>query len=103
MYDPHPQSKKEIIYIDPLRAAKILVLIYLCFCIPIIILGLPVVFIRFGEIPLLPILSGVILNILIFFIFSWLVFKAYNWGAKRFGGLQFIVREQTTNPVHQYK
>lgn len=87
------QSKKEIIYIDPVRAAKMLVLIYLCFCIPVVILASVVLFIRFEELPLLQILSAVILNIIVFFIFSWLVFKAYNWGARRFGGLQFVVRE----------
>lgn len=87
------ESKQEIIYINPVRAAKMLVLIYLCFCIPIVILASVVLFVRFEELLLLQILSAVILNIIVFFIFSWLVFKAYNWGAKRFGGLQFVIRE----------
>ena len=87
------ESKQEIIYINPVRAAKMLVLIYLCFCIPIVILASVALFFRFEELPLLQILSAVILNIIVFFVFSWLIFKAYNWGAKRFGGLQFVMRE----------
>jgi hypothetical protein len=90
------QSKQEIIYIDPVRAAKMLVLIYLCFCIPVVILASVVLFVRFEELPLLQILTAVILNIMVFFVFSWLVFKAYNWGAKRFGGLQFVVRRASS-------
>jgi hypothetical protein len=41
-------TKKEIVFLDPMHTAKTLVLVYLCFSVPIVLLALFVAFIRDG-------------------------------------------------------
>jgi len=44
-------TKKELAFLDPMHTAKTLVLVYLCFSVPIVLLALFVAFIRDGAIP----------------------------------------------------
>ena len=60
-------TKKEIVYLDPLHTAKTLVLVYLCFSVPIVLLALFVAFVRDGSIPGFTVVSALILNALLGF------------------------------------
>lgn len=98
-----PQStrpKKEIIYVDPLHTAKTLVLVYLSFSVPIVLLALFVAFIRDGELPGFTVISALVLNALIGFGLLWIACKVYNWVAEKFGGIEVAIRE-TEVPAHK--
>lgn len=86
-------SKKEIVFLDPMHTAKTLVLVYLCFSVPIVLLALFVAFIRDGEIPGFTVLSALILNALLGFALLWIACKVYNWVAGKFGGIELALRE----------
>lgn len=88
-------TKKEIIYVDPLHTAKTLVLVYLSFSVPIVLLALFVAFVRDGELPGFTVISALVLNALIGFSLLWLACKVYNWVAERFGGIEVAVKETT--------
>ena len=60
-------TKKELVFLDPMHTAKTLVLVYLCFSVPIVLLALFVAFIRDGAIPGFTVLSALILNALLGF------------------------------------
>jgi hypothetical protein len=90
-------TKKEIVYVDPLHTAKTLVLVYLSFSVPIVLLALFVAFVRDGELPGFTVISALILNALIGFGLLWLACKVYNWVADRFGGIEVAVKETTVN------
>ena len=95
-------TKKEVVYVDPLHTAKTLVLVYLSFSVPVVLLALFVAFIRDGELPGFTVISALILNALIGFGLLWLACKVYNWVAEKFGGIEVAVRETTitdTKPV----
>jgi len=95
---PSPKyTKKEVVYVDPLHTAKTLVLVYLSFSVPVVLLALFVAFIRDGELPGFTVISALILNALIGFGLLWLACKVYNWVAEKFGGIEVAVRETTTN------
>jgi hypothetical protein len=88
-------TKKEIIYVDPLHTAKTLVLVYLCFSLPIVLLVLFVAFVRDGELPGFTVISALVLNAVIGFSLLWIACKVYNWVAERFGGIEVAVKETT--------
>ena len=90
-------TKKEVVFVDPLHTAKTLVLVYLSFSVPVVLLALFVAFIRDGELPGFTVISALILNALIGFGLLWLACKVYNWVAEKFGGIEVAVRETTTN------
>ena len=70
---PHTtRPKKEIIYVDPLHTAKTLVLVYLSFSVPIVLLALFVAFVRDGELPGFTVISALVLNALIGFGLLWI-------------------------------
>ena len=86
-------SKKEIVFLDPMHTAKTLVLAYLCFSVPIVLLALFVAFIRDGAIPGFTVLSALILNALLGFGLLWIACKVYNWVADTFGGIEIAIKE----------
>ena len=86
-------TKKEVIYVDPLHTAKTLVLVYLSFSVPIVLLALFVAFIRDGELPGFTVISALILNALIGFGLLWLACKVYNWVADKFGGIEMALKD----------
>jgi len=86
-------SKKEIVFLDPMHTAKTLVLVYLCFSVPIVLLALFVAFIRDGAIPGFTVLSALILNALLGFGLLWIACKVYNWVADTFGGIEIAIKE----------
>ena len=86
-------TKKELVFLDPMHTAKTLVLVYLCFSVPIVLLALFVAFIRDGAIPGFTVLSAFILNALLGFGLLWIACKVYNWVAGKFGGIELAMRE----------
>lgn len=91
---PHrPAVNKEIAYLDPVRTAKALVLVYLCFSVPIVTLGLIVAFIRYGDLPGITVITALVLNTVVGFGLLWLACHAYNWVARRFGGIEVTLRD----------
>jgi hypothetical protein len=86
-------SKKEITYVDPVHTAKTLVLVYMCFSLPIMGLFFIDAYFRYGEVPLAAVLSGAFLNALLGFLILWLACKVYNWVAKTFGGIELELLE----------
>ena len=86
-------SKKEIVFLDPMHTAKTLVLVYLCFSVPIVLLALFVAFIRDGASPGFTVLSALILNALLGFGLLWIACKVYNWVADTFGGIEIAIKE----------
>jgi hypothetical protein len=86
-------SKKELVFLDPMHTAKTLVLVYLCFSVPIVLLALFVAFIRVGGIPGCTVLSALILHALLGFGVLWIACKVYNWVAVKFGGIELALRE----------
>jgi hypothetical protein len=88
-----PNNKREIISVDPIHTAKTLVLVYMCFSLPVIGLFFIDAFLRYGEIPLFVVLYGVFLNIVLGFAVLWLACKVYNWVAAKFGGIELDLKE----------
>ena len=86
-------TKKELVYLDPMHTAKTLVLVYLCFSVPIVLLALFVAFIRDRAIPGFTVISALILNAILGFGLVWVACKAYNWVAEKFGGIELALRE----------
>ena len=95
-----PSSKREIIYVDPIHTAKTLVLVYMCFSLPIIGLFFIDAYFRYGEIPLFIVLYGVFLYIVFGFAILWLACKVYNWVATNFGGIELDLKEI---PLEEHK
>lgn len=86
-------TKKEVVFLDPMHTAKTLVLVYLCFSVPIVLLALFVAFIRDGAIPGFTVISALILNALLGFALLWIACKVYNWVSSKFGGIELALRE----------
>ena len=86
-------TKKEIVFLDPMHTAKTLVLVYLCFSVPIVLLALFVAFIREGSMPGFPVISALILNAVLGFGLLWIACKVYNWVAEKFGGIELALKE----------
>ncbi|HVL08816.1 MAG TPA: hypothetical protein VM512_06615 [Burkholderiaceae bacterium] len=88
-----PAVNKEIAYVDPVRTAKALVLVYLCFSVPIVTLALIVAFVRYGDLPGITVITALVLNTIVGFGLLWLACNAYNWVARRFGGIEVTLRD----------
>ena len=86
-------TKKEIVFLDPMHTAKTLVLVYLCFSVPIVLLALFVAFIRDGSMPGFTVISALILNAVLGFGLLWIACKVYNWVAQKFGGIELAIKE----------
>lgn len=85
--------KKQITYISPAQTAKALVLIYLTFSIPIVLLALLAAFVRYGELPGIAVFTALLLNALVGFALLWIACHAYNWVASRFGGIEITLTD----------
>jgi len=96
-------TKKEIVFLDPMHTAKTLVLVYLCFSVPIVLLALFVAFIRDGSIPGFTVISALVLNAILGFGLLWIACKVYNWVAEKFGGIELALKELTeeTDDIEQ--
>lgn len=96
-------TKKEIIFLDPMHTAKTLVLVYLCFSVPIVLLALFVAFIRDGSIPGFTVISALVLNAILGFGLLWIACKVYNWVAEKFGGIELALKElpEETDDIQQ--
>ncbi len=86
-------TKKEIVFLDPMHTAKTLVLVYLCFSVPVVLLALFVAFIRDGSMPGFTVISALILNAVLGFGLLWIACKVYNWVAEKFGGIELALKE----------
>jgi len=86
-------TKKEIVFLDPMHTAKTLVLVYLCFSVPFVLLALFVAFIRDGSMPGFTVISALILNAVLGFGLLWIACKVYNWVAEKFGGIELALKE----------
>ncbi|MGI4815852.1 MAG: hypothetical protein ACRYG5_08625 [Janthinobacterium lividum] len=85
--------KKQISYIAPGQTAKALMLIYLTFSVPIVLLGIVVAFIRYGEMPVSTVFTALFLNVVVGFALLWVACQAYNWVAGRFGGIEVTLSD----------
>ncbi|BEI33119.1 MAG: hypothetical protein ACKOXA_12860 [Polynucleobacter sp.] len=96
-------TKKEIVFLDPMHTAKTLVLVYLCFSVPIVLLALFVAFIRDGSIPGFTVISALVLNAILGFGLLWIACKVYNWVAEKFGGIELALKElpEETDDIQQ--
>ena len=96
-------TKKEIVFLDPMHTAKTLVLVYLCFSVPIVLLALFVAFIRDGSIPGFTVISALVLYAILGFGLLWIACKVYNWVAEKFGGIELALKElpEETDDIQQ--
>ncbi|MGI4858017.1 MAG: hypothetical protein ACRYHA_14110 [Janthinobacterium lividum] len=89
--------KKQISYIAPGQTAKALMLIYLTFSVPIVLLAILVGFLKYGQMEIGPVFSAIfsalILNAVVGFILLWIACQAYNWVASRFGGIEIVLSD----------
>jgi hypothetical protein len=94
---PGTEIKKQISYIAPGQTAKALMLIYLTFSVPIVLLAILVGFLRYGDMQLgsvfSAIFSALIVNAIVGFILLWIACQAYNWVASRFGGIEITLSD----------
>ncbi|HDR9177994.1 TPA: hypothetical protein QDB23_005279 [Burkholderia vietnamiensis] len=85
--------KKQISSIAAGQTAKALILVYLTFSVPIVLLGILVAYIRYGMVELSTILSALLLNAILGFVMLWIACHAYNWVASRFGGIEIVLSD----------
>lgn len=90
---PGTEIKKQISYIAPGQTAKALMLIYLTFSVPIVLLAILVAFFRYGQIPIAAVFSALIVNAVVGFVLLWIACQAYNWVASRFGGIEIVLSD----------
>lgn len=83
--------KKQITYIAPAQTAKALMLIYLTFSVPIVLLGGIYAYFRAGENVFGAVFSALIANAVAGFVLLWIACHAYNWVASRFGGIEITL------------
>ena len=80
--------KKQISFIAAGQTAKALILVYLTFSVPLVLLVAVVAFLRYGTFELATVFSALLLNAIVGFILLWIACHAYNWVASRFGGIE---------------
>lgn len=94
---PGTEIKKQISYIAPGQTAKALMLIYLTFSVPIVLLAILVGFLKYGQMEIgsvfSAIFSALIINAVVGFILLWIACQAYNWVASRFGGIEIVLSD----------
>jgi hypothetical protein len=84
---------KQISYIAPVQTAKALILIYLTFSVPIVLIGIVAAFFFNGNIDLMTIPSALMLNAVLGFALLWVACHVYNWVAGRFGGIEITLAD----------
>jgi hypothetical protein len=80
--------KKQISFIAAGQTAKALILVYLTFSVPVVLLVAVVAFFRYGTFELGTVFSALILNAIVGFVLLWIACHLYNWVASRFGGIE---------------
>ncbi|WP_347556749.1 hypothetical protein [Robbsia sp. KACC 23696] len=90
--------KKQISYIAPGQTVKALMLAYLTFSVPLVLLALVLGFVRNGgemdiRGALGALFSALILNGIVGFVLLWIACRAYNWIASRFGGIEITLSD----------
>ena len=91
---PGTEIKKQISYIAPGQTAKALMLIYLTFSVPLVILALVIGFVGDrGPVQMGAVFGALILNAVIGFVLMWIACHAYNWIASRFGGIEIVLSD----------
>lgn len=95
---PGTDVKKQISYIAPGQTVKALMLAYLTFSVPIVLLALIAGFVRNGSEmdirgALGTLFSALLLNGLVGFVLLWIACRAYNWVASRFGGIEITLSD----------
>ena len=85
--------KKQITSIAAGQTAKALILVYLTFIVPIVLLGILVAFIQYHVVQWGTIFSALVLNALLGFVLLWIACHAYNWVASRFGGIEIVLSD----------
>ncbi|MBF3442804.1 hypothetical protein ISF32_17815 [Burkholderia pseudomallei] len=85
--------KKQISSIAPGQTAKALILVYLTFSVPIVLLGIVNAFFREQSVGLGTIFSALLLNAIVGFVLLWIACHAYNWVASRFGGIEIVLSD----------
>lgn len=89
--------KKQISSIAPGQTAKALILVYLTFSVPIVLLGIVNAFFREQSVGLgtifSTIFSALLLNAIVGFVLLWIACHAYNWVASRFGGIEIVLSD----------
>ena len=82
--------KKQISFIAPGQTAKALILVYLTFSVPVMLLAVAVAYARmgWGSVELSTVFSALLLNAILGFVLLWIACHAYNWVASRFGGIE---------------
>lgn len=91
---PGTEIKKQISYIAPGQTAKALMLIYLTFSVPLVILALVIGFVGDrGPVQMGAVFGALVLNAVIGFVLMWIACHAYNWIASRFGGIEIVLSD----------
>jgi len=91
---PGTEIKKQISYIAPGQTAKAMMLIYLTFSVPLVILALVIGFLGDrGPVQMGAVFGALILNAVIGFVLMWIACHAYNWIASRFGGIEIVLSD----------
>ena len=91
---PGTEIKKQISYIAPGQTAKALMLIYLTFSVPLVILAMVIGFVGDrGPVQLSAVFGALVLNAAIGFVLMWIACHAYNWIASRFGGIEIVLSD----------
>jgi len=86
--------KKQILSIAPGQTAKALILVYVIFSTPIVLLGTLVTYFRQGSAETGTIFfSAVLLNAILGFVLLWIACHVYNWVAQRFGGIEIVLSD----------
>ncbi|WP_277184097.1 hypothetical protein [Caballeronia sp. BR00000012568055] len=87
--------KKQISFIAPGQTAKALILVYLTFSVPIVLLAALIAFLQYGPsaVEVSTVLSALLLNAILGFVLLWIACHAYNWVASRFGGIEIVLSD----------
>jgi hypothetical protein len=87
--------KKQISSIAPGQTAKALILVYLTFSVPIVLLAALIAFLQYGPsaVEVSTVLSALLLNAILGFVLLWIACHAYNWVAARFGGIEIVLSD----------
>jgi hypothetical protein len=85
--------KKQIASIAAGQTAKALILVYLTFSMPIVLLGVLVTYLRTHQLEWGTIFSALLLNAMLGFVLLWIACHAYNWVAARVGGIEIVLAD----------
>ncbi|WJF89508.1 DUF3566 domain-containing protein [Paraburkholderia bonniea] len=80
--------KKQITFIAPGQTAKILIVFYMTFSVPMLLIAAAAIFIEYGSVPFGKLISALLLNAIVAFVLLWIACHIYNWVAARVGGIE---------------